>query len=166
MAIAHHHAVMLGMRLTEIWLWPEPFADTEPLLLSGRYVTAFTQPPKWNGSARAFEWDGDPWWINGLGHALFGSELYLAARRCRFDPVPAALLATAGRAVWEYGYEANGVRPSALDLVYTPLAGAVLGEMRYWAYRGAAVLPGVPKAVLRGLMDPFGEVERALGSPC
>lgn len=167
MPTVHHHGVMLGMRLTEVWLWPEPFADTRPTQVAVRYHAAFTQPPKWNSRADWFEWDGDRWWINAVGHSLFGSELYLSARRCQFGPVPAAVLAALSSAVWEYGYEANGVRPSALDLVYTPVSGLVLGEVRHWVYRRAAQLPdGALKMLLRGLMDPLGEGERLLGAPC
>ncbi len=163
----HHHGVMMGMRLTEIWLWPEPFADTQPTPVAVRYHAAFTRPPKWYTGADWFEWDGDRWWINALGHSLFGSELYLAARRCQFGPLPALAFTAVSSAVWEYGYEASGVRPSALDLVYTPLSGLVLGEVRHWVYREAGHLPdGVFKVLFQGLMDPLGEGERLLGAPC
>lgn len=163
----HHHAVMMGMRLTEVWLWPEPFADTQSTPVAVRYHSAFTRPPKWNAGADWFEWDGDRWWINALGHSLFGSELYLAARRCQFGPLPALAFTAVSSAAWEYGYEANGVRPSALDLVYTPLSGLVLGEVRHWAYREAGKMPdGFIKIVFQGLMDPLGEGERMLGAPC
>jgi Domain of unknown function (DUF3943) len=165
--VVHHHAVMLGMRLTEVWLWPEPFAETSNLPVALRYRDAFSQPPKWRTDAAWFEWDGDRWWINAVGHSLFGSELYLAARRCEFGVLPSFAMAAVGSAAWEYGYEANGVRPSALDLVYTPISGLVLGEFRHWAYRGAGRLPNGPLRVLvRGLMDPFGDAERAFGAPC
>jgi len=165
---SHHHAVMLGMRLTEVWLWPEPFADTDVSRVTRRHHDALRLPPKWHGDARWFEWDGDRWWINVVGHALFGSELYLAARRCQFSPVAALAATTLSSALWEYGYEASGVRPSALDLIYTPLAGAALGELRHWVYRelhGSAT-QGPLEVVFKTLMDPFGTLERAAGSPC
>lgn len=164
---SHHHGVMLGMRLTEIWLWPEPFADTNASRVSQRYWTAVSSPPKWRSDARWFEWDGDRWWINVVGHSLFGSELYLAARRCAFSPAEALASAAVGSAVWEYGYEASGVRPSGLDLVYTPLSGLALGELRHWIYHRADGLSSGPvKLLLQGLMDPLGMIERGLGSPC
>src|SRR5690606_17795700 len=37
---SHHHAVMLGMRLTEVWLWPEPFADTDVSRVTRRHHDA------------------------------------------------------------------------------------------------------------------------------
>lgn len=165
--IGHHHGVMLGMRLTEVYLWPEPFAETQPTQLGLRYRAAFTSSPKWDGAAPWFEWDGDRWWINAVGHSLFGSELYVAARRCSFDPLQALAMTALSSAAWEYGYEASGVRPSALDLVYTPLSGMVLGEARFWVYHRAGRLPRGPlRAILEGLVDPLGQVERGLGSPC
>jgi hypothetical protein len=163
----HHHGVMLGMRLTEVWLWPEPFAETDVSRVTARYRDAVTQPPKWRSEASWFEWDGDRWWINVVGHSLFGSELYLAARRCGFNPAIAVASAAVGSAVWEYGYEASGVRPSALDLVYTPLSGLALGELRHWLYHEVDGLSGGPvKTLVHVLMDPLGTLERGLGSPC
>lgn len=165
--VSHHHGLMLGMRLTELWLWPEPFAVISPKIVSAHYRDAYAQPPKWRSDARLFEWDGDRWWINAVGHSLFGSELYLAARRCRFEPLAAVALTAAASTVWEYGYEASGVRPSALDLVYTPLSGLVLGEFRYWVYRQARAMPsGVVRTLTQILMDPLGQTERGLGFPC
>lgn len=163
----HHHAVMLGMRLTEVWLWPEPFADTNASRIARRHRDAFARAPKWRSDASWFEWDGDRWWINVVGHSLFGSELYIAARRCEFSPIAAFASAAVGSAVWEYGYEASGVRPSALDLVYTPLSGVVLGELRHWVYHRADNLSAGPvRGLIQLLMDPLGSIERGLGSPC
>jgi hypothetical protein len=63
--------------------------------------------------------------------------------------------------VWEYAFEANGVRPSAFDLVYTPMTGILFGELRHIAWR--SVKPGSP---IRWIVDPLGEGERALGTGC
>lgn len=164
--ISHHHGLLLGMRLTEVWLWPEPFAETRPSVLGQRYRDAFTQPPKWDSRAAVFQWDGDRWFINVIGHAALGSELYLGARRCNFRPLPALALTALSSAVWEYGYEASGVRPSALDLVYTPLSGVVIGETRYWLVKQARSLSPGWRTFVTVLLDPFGEAERALGFPC
>ncbi len=165
--IVHGLGLMTVMRVTEAVIWPEPFADLNPGRVGERYEAAFTQPPKWDGSARAFEWDGDPWWLNAGGHALFGSELYLRSRICRRNVLEALLLTTAGSTLWEYGFEANGVRPSGLDLWYTPLSGLVLGELRYQGFRAARRL-GAPgwRGVFTTVLDPLGQLERALGTPC
>jgi hypothetical protein len=158
---------MAGMRLTEAWLWPEPFAETRPLVLAQQYEQAFTRPPKWDSSRAWFEWDGDPWMINVVGHAAFGAELYFRPRVCGHDVLPALVYAAGGTVLWDYGFEATGVRPSGLDLWYTPLSGAILGEVRYWGYQAASGIDDrTLRAVVQTVFDPFGQIERALGSRC
>jgi hypothetical protein len=158
---------MTTMRASEALLWPEPFADTNLRRIGDRYVAAFTLAPRWDGSRAAFEWDGDSWFINVVGHGLFGSELHLRARTCRLPLWQALLFTGVSSAVWEYGFEANGVRPSALDLAFTPLAGLLLGEARYWGWSAAArVASPAWRRTLRTALDPLGELERGLGTRC
>lgn len=164
--LAHSAGLMVGMRLGAAWLWPEPFARTDVSGWLENYQTAFTSAPYWDGSQRAFEWDGDAWWINVVGHGLFGSELHYRTRRCGHSVLTALAFTTAASAVWEYAFEANEVRPSALDLWFTPLSGLVLGEARYLMYREAGKLRGGLRHVVRGVLDPLGELERGLGAPC
>ena len=161
----HSLGLMTVMRATETYLWPQPFAETNRF--GHHYREAFTRPPLWDGSRGFFEADGDRWQLNVIGHGLFGSELYLRARVCQ-KPVWQSLLFAAGAStVWEYGFEGNGVRPSALDLVYTPAAGLLLGEGRFQIWRAARRLaPGAARTILKAAFDPLGEVERSLGSPC
>ncbi|HEU4404648.1 MAG TPA: DUF3943 domain-containing protein [Polyangiaceae bacterium] len=162
--VAHSLAVMTGTRLVEAYLYPEPFARTDLGFWGARYRDAFTKPPIFEPARPPFRWDGDPWIINVVGHGLMGSEYYARARVCRFSPLGAFAFAAGASAVWEYAFEANGVRPSALDLVYTPFAGAALGEARYQAWRAAAGLrPPSLRAALRAALDPFGELERGAG---
>jgi hypothetical protein len=79
-------------------------------------------------------------------------------------PRGAFLFATAGTIAWEYAFEANAVRPSALDLAYTPIAGLVLGEARYLAWRAAGFARSrTLRAAVRTVFDPFGELERGAG---
>ena len=102
-----------------------------------------------------------------LGHGLFGSELYLRARTCHLPWYGALAFTAASSALWEYGFEGNGVRPSALDLVYTPLAGMALGEGRHVVWRAAGGLASAGlRTFLRAAVDPFGEAERAFGAGC
>lgn len=163
----HALALMTGMRASEAYLWPEPFADTRRLRIAFHYREAFSKPPRWESSEAFFEQDGDRWQINVIGHGLFGSELYLRARTCRLPTWQALLLTGLASTTWEYGFEASGVRPSGLDLLYTPLAGLVLGEGRYFAWSKIRRLPsGAGRTLLSALLDPLGDLERALGSPC
>jgi len=165
--IVHALGLMTAMRLSEAYLWPSPFAETGRLKLGQHYNEAYSRPPLWNNSLPLFEEDGDRWQINVVGHGLFGSELYLRARTCHAPPWQALLFAGLASATWEYGFEASGVRPSALDLTFTPAAGLVLGEARFVAWRAARRLnPSPLRSTLAALVDPFGELERALGTPC
>lgn len=163
----HALGLMTTMRATEAVIWPEPFADTDLSRIGQSYEAAYTKPPKWDSSRRAFEWDGDPWWVNGVGHALFGSELYLRARTCKNSILPALAFTAIGSTVWEYGFEASGVRPSGFDLWYTPAAGLVLGEARYLGWTLARRIgQRTWRGVLTGVLDPFGELERWAGTRC
>jgi hypothetical protein len=163
----HALGLMTAMRVSEALIWPEPFAHTDLSEMGRSYQYAFTHWPKFDPNRPAFEWDGDPWYVNGIGHALFGSELYLRARTCNNGVLPALIFAAAASSVWEYGFEANEVQPSALDLVYTPAAGLVFGEARFVGWRAARRIsdPGW-RAVWTTLLDPFGELERGLGTRC
>lgn len=149
--IVHSVALMAVMRAGEAVIWPDPFARTAHF--GAHYEEAFTRPPIFP--------DGDPWYVNYVGHAAFGSELYLRARSCRLGWAGALAFAAAGSVLWEYGFEANGVRPSALDLVYTPVVGAALGELRH-----LVVSRTPPRSAARFVFDPFGELERAAGADC
>lgn len=165
--VAHALAMFTMVRGAEAWLYPEPFADFGSRALALRWKDAVTRPPLFDPKRRAFEWDGDPWTINVIGHGLMGSELYVRARACSFGWAGSLAFAAGASAVWEYAFEGNGVRPSALDLVYTPLAGFALGEARFQLYRIAHKLEGpAARFAARTLVDPFGELERSLGAGC
>jgi hypothetical protein len=154
--VAHTAGLLVTVRLVEAALWPDPFA--RPRWSTVR--TTFTAPPSFDPRAPAFAWDGDPAWFNLVGHGAMGAELYYRPRRCGFDVAPALLLAVAGSVAWEYVLEGTSRHPSAQDLLYTPLVGLVLGEVRFRAVRS------VRRPWLRALLDPLGAVERELGAGC
>lgn len=159
----HGLALMTVMRATETVLWPDPFA--RPAHFAAHYEAAFTQPPILDTRQPFMRWDGDPLFVNVVGHGLFGSELYLRARQCHLGWAGALAFAAATSSVWEYAFEANGVRPSAQDLVYTPIMGLALGEARYFLHRAAGRLASpTARSVARAMADPFGELERAAGT--
>ncbi len=165
--ILHALGLMTAMRLSEAYLWPHPFAEVSRASLTFHYHEAFSLPPRWDSSLALFEEDTDRWQINVFGHGLFGSELYLRARTCRLPAWQALLFTGLASATWEYGIEASGTRPSALDLTFTPAAGLVLGEARFQGWRAARTLPnGALRSTLSALLDPLGDLERALGTPC
>jgi hypothetical protein len=109
--------------------------------------------------------------LNTVGHGLFGSEVYSRARHCGQSPAAAFLATVVASTAWEYTLEAFHQRPSAVDLVWTPLVGALLGEGRYRLYRalvqGGGQSPGTARKVLFFVVDPLGETERRLlGAGC
>jgi len=164
---AHTGALFFTLRASEAWLWPNPFAQVGPQSWLHHYREALTRPPLFDADARAFEWDHDRWALNVLGHGLLGSELYFRPRRCGASPLGAFAFAAGASMAWEYAFEGNGVRPSALDLVYTPLAGLLLGEGRYWGYAAAGAIGNRPlRSVVRAVLDPLGEFERGFGATC
>lgn len=165
--VGHGAGLFVTLRLTEAYLYPDPFADTRLDSWLHHYEEAFTRPPKFDADAPFFEWDGDPWYINAVGHAAMGSELYLRARTCGHGVLPSVLFTAGSSVVWDYAFEGNGVRPSALDLVYTPVSGLAFGEFRYFLWtQGGHIDSSLLRGVVRGIADPFGELERWAGTPC
>lgn len=168
---AHSAGVMLAMRGSLSLLWPRSFDPTRWDENLQQVRRSYTQPPDFRPHSRAFEWDGDPWVLNTVGHGLFGSEIYTRTRQCGHGPVPALLATALVSTMWEYGFEAFHKQPSAQDLVWTPLAGGVLGEGRFQLHRWLQPAPGaragVVRTVLLFVLDPFGELERrGLGTEC
>jgi hypothetical protein len=163
----HAIGIMTAMRVSIAVIWPRPFADTDLSVAGRHYREAFTRPPRFDPHAPAFEWDGSPWTINVIGHGAFGSEVYLRARTCRRTGLEAFALTTLASTTWEYLFEGNAARPSAQDLVYTPIAGLVFGELRFRLWRAAGRLEDETwRAVWTSVLDPLGELERALGTEC
>lgn len=162
--LVHAFTMFTVMRAVEAYLWPDPFADVSAESWGYHYKEAFTKPPLFDKDKPAFPWDGDRWEINVIGHGLMGSELYLRSRQCHFG-WGGALAFTAGSSlVWEYGFEANGVRPSAQDMVLTPVFGLLLGESRYFLWKSAGKINSpTTRTILRAVVDPFGELERGTG---
>lgn len=162
-----HGVGLLGaQRVGASVLWSRAFALDDGAALARQFARAYTEPPKFDPGRRPFEWDGDWWVINVVGHGLMGSELYLRARQCGHGPWASLAFTAAASAAWEYLVEAWHVRPSALDLVWTPLAGMGLGELRRAVWRWAGGAPRAARVIVRAVVDPFGELERALGTRC
>lgn len=162
----HAAGLLAAQRGGAMLLWRRAFSleDGERNLRLLR--AAYTRPPHFDPDRRFFEWDGDRWLINLWGHGLMGSELYLRARQCGHNALASLAFAAASSAVWEYGVEVWNAHPSANDLVWTPLGGALLGELRFTTWELAARLPRAARIVVRAIVDPFGELERVAGSPC
>jgi hypothetical protein len=155
---AHAGGVLLGMRVSSSVLWPDAYDPTRLGPERDQLRLAYTRPPELRSGGALLESDGDPAWLNGLGHGLFGSEVYGRTRQCGHGALAAFLATTAASVAWEYGLEAPHKRPSAVDLVWTPLAGGALGEARFRLHRWLKHRRSA--AWLLFAVDPFGETER------
>ncbi|OLD07782.1 MAG: hypothetical protein AUG04_05870 [Deltaproteobacteria bacterium 13_1_20CM_2_69_21] len=159
-----HAAGTLGaMRLSASILWPQAYDPTrlrDQLRGLGR---AWSTMPEFRRDRPLFGSDGDPWTINVFGHGLFGSEIYARTRQCGHGIAASAAAVATTSFLWEYVVEAPYKRPSGVDLVWTPLGGAVFGELRFQLWRWLRGDPSNPvKSVLFIATDPFGELERRL----
>lgn len=164
--VLHGAGLLAGQRVAESVLWTHAFSLENGDRNLDHLRVAYTQPPVFDPHRAAFEWDGDRWEINLLGHAAMGSELYLRARQCGHGYAASLAFTAVTAAVWEYGVEVWNSRPSVNDLLWTPLGGALLGELRFATWELAHSLPRGLRGVVRAVVDPFGELERALGTPC
>ena len=167
--IAHTAGVIIAMRASLWVLWPDQFDPARGRENARNFRLAWTRLPEYESRRLFFESDGDPWLLNVVGHGLFGSEIYLRMRGCGHGPMPSLAAAAIASTAWEYGVEAFHQRPSAIDLVWTPLGGALLGEARHQLYRLMARLRSAGGVLRRAgmiLLDPFGEAESALFGVC
>ncbi len=104
------------------------------------------------------KWDTDRAIFNYAAHPLVGSEYYLLARNRGAEWWQGFLYAAAMSTFWEFFTEAYFERPSKQDLMITPVAGALIGELRYFgksALRGKSGRPDRTwKKVLLVALDP------------
>ena len=152
--------MMSGLML----LLPEQIDPMQVERNRAQFVRSWTEHPILLFHKNFFESDGDPWAFNVFAHGLFGSETYLAARGWGHSPFVSALFSLLSSFFWEFMIESWSQQPSTVDLVWTPLGGSILGELRYQAYmaskRGIRV-KGL-RIALMIVLDPLGEVERLM----
>lgn len=114
-------------------------------------------------------WDHDELWINYIGHPLSGAAYYTMCRQNALNKSQ-CFLYTLGMSTfyWEYGFEALAEIPSKQDLIITPLAGSVLGEvfhkLKQNLKRNENQILGSPTLGKVGmyLLDPAGHLTNGL----
>lgn len=151
------------------WLiWPETygpkhFPDT-PKVFSDNFWHA----PRLQAEKTFFKWDGDSYFINVVGHGLFGSEMYMAARDWGHGIGVSFLYALVGSTFWEYFVEGLFQRPSSVDLIWTPTAGLIFGELRHRILQWVRtdIYDPLWRQTLLFLFDPIGELERLVLYGC
>lgn len=159
--LAHAGGVVLGMRLAASAAWPGAYDPSRLSDEAHNLKLAFTEPPDFRPQLGLLRSDGDPALINTVGHGAFGSEVFLRARQCGHEALPALALTAVTSTAWEYLVEGPYKRPSAIDLVWTPLVGGLIfGEARFRLYRATG------SRFWRAVLDPLGSLERAAGAGC
>lgn len=144
-------------------LWSEAFDPTQVSRNWVQFKQSYRMVPVFDLSEDFFEWDGDGWSVNLVGHGLMGSEFYLQHRAAHHSPLTSVIMAFAWSTLWEYGVESWYKPPSGIDLVWTPLGGALIGEGRYQLYRLAQNIENnTLKNIALSVVDPFGQLRRLL----
>jgi hypothetical protein len=101
--------------------WPREKKDMSLGKLWGRYDDSVTKGPVW---------DRDKPEINYIGHPYFGAAYYTHAMEKNFTRLESLSYSFMMSAcMYEYGLEAFFEYPSIQDLIVTPVAGAVVGEL-------------------------------------
>ncbi len=104
--------------------------------------------------------DNDRWFWNYVAHPWSGSEYYLIARNREHSWYASAAYSMGMSTFWEFFVESSYEQASWQDIFITPVAGTVLGELR-WQAKKALVHPstgrpiGVLNKTLYVLIDPF-----------
>jgi len=101
---------------TDISKWDK---NTKAGNLFGKYWDNITNPA----------WDADEWYINYIMHPYFGATYHVRARERGFDPMGGFYYSFLMSTLWEFGLEAFSEPPSIQDIIVTPFAGALLGEI-------------------------------------
>ena len=159
----HSATVVFGARVSLSVLWPDAY-DVCP---AGRnwenFKSAWSSGAEWDNREGFFEWDHDPWAINLVGHGFMGSEFYLRHRQHRHEWWVSLGMTLVWTFAWEYLLESWHKQPSGIDMLWTPVGGALIGEGRYWLYREVLGMEeGSLRHVLLYLIDPIGQAERDL----
>ena len=106
-----------------LYLSPQEFSNWEDkfwLYWGENLHRAYTTPPVW---------DKDGWVVNYIGHPVQGSLAFNAVRSQGADFWTSSAFTLGHTLLWEYFLEAINEQPSINDLIVTPVAGVMMGEM-------------------------------------
>jgi hypothetical protein len=148
-----------------LYLMPESVTNWDKSTMSLSTVT-----DKWVRDVKSGPvWDKDDWVINYIGHPYQGAAYYVFARQSGYEWKGAFLFSTIiSTFMWEYGFESFGEVPSTQDLIVTPIAGSILGEIllnggkRIAENDGKVLGSRVLGNISLVLIDPAGSAVKAL----
>ncbi|HEV8512055.1 MAG TPA: DUF3943 domain-containing protein, partial [Cyclobacteriaceae bacterium] len=114
---------------------------------------------------KGWEWDNDTFGVNFVGHPYSGTLSFNAGRSNGYTYFQSFGFSAAGSLMWEYFGE--NTRPSYNDIIYTPVNGALLGEMLYRLSSNILDdrthgLERVSREVVAGLVDPIRGLNRLM----
>lgn len=104
--------------------WEDKMQKLKLKAIARQYVKSFTTPPVI---------DKDLFIINYIGHPYQGGFYYNSLRSQNACALHSALFCLGRSLLWEYGWEAGLEQPSIQDLISTPLAGILVGELTHKA---------------------------------
>ena len=126
-------ANVIGFNLTMgtfLFLAPESFTNwdkNEKLRIESilsQYGESYSRPPVM---------DKDEWPTNYVGHPYQGSFYYNSLRSQNVSFWYSSFFCLGNTLLWEYGWEGGFEQPSIQDLIVTPIAGVLLGELIHMA---------------------------------
>ena len=117
---------MTGLVLSPTWLnqWDNLSTKLRVKSMKDQYKNSYTKPPVI---------DHDMLITNYLGHPYQGGFYYNSIRSQGATVLQSSLFCWAHTLLWEYGWEAGIEQPSIQDLIVTPLAGILVGELSHVA---------------------------------
>ncbi len=103
---------------------PEDISKWNKKNYGNQFKKAYTNPPAV---------DHDKWYINYLGHPYQGTIYYNSMRSQGAKVWQSGLFCLGSVWLWEYTIEAGFEQPSVQDLIVTPGAGILLGELFHFS---------------------------------
>ncbi len=116
-----------ALEMTVLFLSPYSFSKWERSqfpYIGKHYTEAFTKPPLL---------DNDGVFTNLFAHPYQGAFEYNCLRSQGANIWQSVLFAALHSTFWEYAIEGSEERPSVQDLLITPIAGSLLGELVHFA---------------------------------
>jgi hypothetical protein len=124
--LIYNTTIMTGLVLSPTWLnqWDNLSTKLRIKSMKDQYKNSYTKPPVI---------DHDMFITNYLGHPYQGGFYYNSIRSQGATVIQSSLFCLGHTLLWEYGWEAGIEQPSIQDLIVTPLAGILVGELSHVA---------------------------------
>lgn len=124
--ILYDVSILTGLIYSPTWLsrWDNTSTNFKINDFLNQYKSSYSNPPVI---------DEDLFYTNYIGHPYQGAYYYNTVRSQGAKVWQSALYSLGQSLLWEYGWEAGFEQPSIQDLIVTPVAGSVVGELTHVA---------------------------------